>query len=61
MQRDTGLVVIELITLSDERRTEQEEEEEEAQELPSHNKVLWPCRIDELEQRIGAALQTAAR
>jgi len=65
MQRDTGLVVIELITLSDERRTEQEEEEEEeeeeeAQELPSY-KVLWPCGIDELEERIEAALRTATR
>ena len=57
MQRDTGLVVIELITLSEERRTEEEAQEE----LQSHKKVLWPCRIDELEQRIGAALQTAAR
>ena len=57
MQRDTGLVVIELITLSDERRTE----EEGPQELQSHKKVLWPCGIDELEQRIEAALRTAAR
>jgi precorrin-6B methylase 1 len=56
MTRDTGLIVIELITLSEERRTE-----EEAQELLSHEKVLWPCRIDELEQRIEAALRTAAR
>jgi hypothetical protein len=57
MQRDTGLIVIELITLSEERRTE----EEGPQELQSHKKVLWPCRIDELEQRIEAALRTAAR
>jgi hypothetical protein len=61
MARDTGLIVMELITLSDERRTEQEEEEEEeAQELPSY-KVLWPCGIDELEERIEAALRTATR
>jgi hypothetical protein len=57
MQRDTGLIVIELITLSEERRTE----EEGPQELQSHKKVPWPCRIDELEQRIEAALRTAAR
>ena len=56
MTRDTGLIVIELITLSEERRAE-----EEAQERQSHEKVLWPCRIDELEQRIGAVLRTAAR
>ncbi len=57
MQRDTGLIVIELITLSEERRTEEEAQEE----LQSHKKVLWPCRIDELEQRIGAALRTVAK
>ena len=57
MTRDTGLIVIELITLSEERRTEEEAQEE----LQSHKKVLWPCRIDELEQRIEAALRTAAR
>ena len=51
------LILMELISLSEERR---EEEEEEAQELPSH-KVIWPCAIDELEQRIDAALRTAAR
>jgi hypothetical protein len=54
--RDMGLVVVELVTLSDERRAEEEAQEE----LPSH-KVLWPCRIEELEQRIEAALRTAAR
>ena len=59
MTRDTGLIVMELISLSEERRAE--EEEEEAQERPSHEKVLWPCRIDELEQRIETALRTAAR
>ena len=57
MTRDTGLIVIELITLSEEMRAE----EEGAQERPSHEKVLWPCRIDELEQRLEAALRTAAR
>ena len=57
MTRDTGLIVIELITLSEERRTEEEAQEE----LPSHKKVLWPCGIDELEQRIEAALRTGAR
>jgi hypothetical protein len=56
--RDRGLIVMELISLSEERRAE--EEQEEAQELPSH-KVLWPCGIDELEERIEAALRTAAR
>jgi len=56
MQRDRELVVMELITLPDERREEQEEE----QELPTH-KVLWPCRIDELERRIEAALLSVAR
>ena len=56
MTRDTGLIVMELITLSEERHTE-----EGAQERPSHKKVPWPCRIDELEQRIEAALRTAAR
>ena len=57
MPRDTGLIVMELITLSEERRTEEEAQEE----LQSHEKVLWPCRIDELEQRIEAALRTGAR
>jgi cobalamin biosynthesis Mg chelatase CobN len=57
MTRDRGLIVMELISLSEERRTEQEEE---AQELPSY-KVLWPCGIDELEERIEAALRTATR
>jgi hypothetical protein len=61
MTRDRGLIVMELISLSEERRAEQEEEQEEAQELPSHKKVLWPCGIDELEERIEAALRTAAR
>ena len=61
MTKDMGLIVMELISLSEERRAEQEEEQEEAQELPSHKKVLWPCGIDELEQRIEAALRTAAR
>ena len=55
--RDRGLLVMELISLSEERRAEQEEE---AQELPSY-KVLWPCGIDELEERIEAALRTATR
>ena len=57
MPRDTGLVVIELITLSEERRTEEEAQEE----LPSHKKVPWPCGIDELEQRIEAVLRAGAR
>lgn len=54
--RDVGLIIIELITLSEERRAEEEAQEE----LPSH-KVHWPCRIEELEQRIEAAVRTAAR
>ena len=57
MTRDTGLIVMELITHSEERHTE----EEGPQELQSHKKVPWPCGIDELEQRIEAALRTAAR
>ena len=56
MTRDRGLIVMELISLSEERR----EEEEETRELPSY-KVLWPCRVDELEQQIEAALRTATR
>ena len=56
MTRDMGLIVVELISLSEERHAEGEAQEE----LPSH-KVLWPCLIDELEQRIEAALRTAAR
>ena len=57
MTRDRGLIVMELISLSEEGHTE-----EGAQgERPSHKKVLWPCGIDELEQRIEAALRTAAR
>jgi cobalamin biosynthesis Mg chelatase CobN len=57
MTKDMGLIVMELISLSEERRAE-----EGAQgERPSHKKVLWPCGIDELEQRIEAALRTAAR
>jgi hypothetical protein len=55
MPRDTRLIIMELITLSEERSIEGVQEE-----LPSH-KVLWPCRIDELEQRIEAARRTAAR
>ena len=55
MTRDRALIVVELISLSEERRAE-----EEARELPSH-KVLWPCGIDELEQRIESALRTATR
>jgi DNA-binding response OmpR family regulator len=51
---DMGLIVVELTTLSEEWHTEG------LQELPSH-KVPWPCRISELEQRIEAALRTAAR
>ena len=58
MTRDMGLLVMELITLSEERRAE---EGDGAQELPSHEKVLWPCGIDELEQRIEAVLRTGAR
>ena len=57
MTKDRGLIVMELISLSEERRTEQEEE---AQELPSY-KVLWPCGIDELEERVEAALRTSTR
>ena len=57
MTRDTGLIVMELITLSEERHTEEGAQEER----PSHKKVPWPCGIDELEQRIEAALRTAAR
>jgi hypothetical protein len=56
MTRDRGLVVVELVTLSEERCAEEEAQEE----LQSH-KVLWPCRIEELEHRIEAALRTAAR
>ncbi len=57
MPRDRGLMVMELVSLSEARHTE-----EGAQgERPSHKKVLWPCGIDELEQRIEAALRTAAR
>ena len=55
MTRDRALIVVELISLSEERRAE-----EEARELPSH-KVLWPCGIDELEEQIEAALRTATR
>ena len=50
MPRETELIVMELIR----------EEEEEAQELQTH-KVPWPCKMDELERRIEAALLTAAR
>ena len=49
MPRETELIVMELIR-----------EEEEAQELQTH-KVPWPCKMDELERRIEAALLTAAR
>jgi hypothetical protein len=48
MPRETELIVMELIR-----------EEEEAQELQTH-KVPWPCKMDELERRIEAALLTAA-
>ena len=49
MPRETELIVMELIR-----------EEEEAQEVQTH-KVPWPCKMDELERRIEAALLTAAR
>ena len=55
MPRDTELIVMELISLSEERR------QEEGQESPSYEKVLWPCSVDELEQRIQVALRTTAR
>ena len=57
MTKDTGLIIMELVTPSEERHAEKEEAQEA---LPSH-KVFWPCLIDELEQRIEAALRTAAR
>ena len=57
MPRDTELIVMELITLSEERHTEEGAQEER----PSHKRVPWPCGIDELEQRIEAALRTGAR
>jgi hypothetical protein len=50
----TGLIVVKLTSLSEERHAEG------LQELPAH-KVPWPCRVSELEQRIEAALRTAAR
>ena len=56
MTRDRGLIVMELISLSEERRAEEEQEE-----LPSSHKVLWPCPIEELKQHIEAALRMAAR
>ena len=59
MPRDTGLIIMELITLSEERHAAAAEEAQE--ERPSHKEVPWPCGIDELEQRIEAALRTAAR
>jgi hypothetical protein len=49
MPRETQLIVMELIR-----------EEEQAQEVQTH-KVPWPCKMDELERRIEAALLTAAR
>ena len=52
--RELELIVMELISLSEEGHVE-----EEAQELQLH-KVLWPCSINELERRIEAALLIAA-
>jgi hypothetical protein len=49
MTREMELTVIELVSLSEERR------EEEAQELATH-KVFWPCNIDKLERQIEAVL-----
>ncbi len=57
MTRDRGLMVVELISLSEAMHTEEGAQEER----PSHKKVPWPCGIDELEQRIEAALRTGAR
>jgi hypothetical protein len=54
MPRDKELIVVELVSLSEERLLE-EEKEAEAQKLLTH-KILWPCRIDELEQQIEAFL-----
>lgn len=50
MQQTTELIVMELTTLSEERRVE------EVQDLPLH-KVPWPCRFEELQRRIEAALR----
>jgi hypothetical protein len=44
----TGLIVLELVTSSERKR-------EEAQDGSWHM-VPWPCRVEELEQRIEAAL-----
>ena len=51
---DAKLIVVELVTPSEERP------EEEAREVAWH-KVPWPCSISELEQRIEAALLTKGR
>jgi hypothetical protein len=48
------LIVVELVTPSQERR------EEVARDVPWHE-VPWPCRMSELEQRIEAALLTNGR
>jgi hypothetical protein len=52
--KDTSLIVIELTTLSEGRHIE------EPREWPLH-RVPWPCRFEELEQRIEAALRLIAR
>jgi hypothetical protein len=49
IQEATGLIVLELVTPSEERRRE------EARGEPWHL-VPWPCRLPELKQRIEAAL-----
>jgi hypothetical protein len=53
IQEAAGLIVLELVTLSEERRREEARDESRG---GSWHLVPWPCRIPELKQRIEAAL-----
>jgi len=53
LQEATGLIVLELVTPSEERRREEARGESRGE---SWHLVPWPCRLPELKQRIEAAL-----
>lgn len=55
IQEAAGLIVLELVTLSDERRREEARDDSRGE---SWHLVPWPCRLPELKRRIEAALLT---
>ena len=55
IQEAAGLIVLELVTPSEERRREEDEARDES-ESESWQLVPWPSRLPELKRRIEAAL-----